>query len=101
VAELRRMAEGNALLLGYRGQGTSYGFCGHTALHWAAAKGHVEAVRWLLRCGADVDARNFAGSTPLHTAVGNEQVRGASLPCTQVARTSRWPTAASAALQAA
>jgi len=44
---------------------------GHTALHWAAAGGHDAAVRWLLRAGVPADAPNFAGASPLHSAVNN------------------------------
>eukprot|EP00854_Cymbomonas_tetramitiformis_P002506 gene2506-3252_t len=63
----------NPALLIYRGQGTNFGFTGHTALHWAAAKGHTEATRWLIGCGVPANAPNFAGSTPLHAAAGNGQ----------------------------
>lgn len=38
---------------------------GHTALHWAAAMGEIEIVKDLLRRGADVEARNIRGETPL------------------------------------
>lgn len=64
----------NAALLLYQGQGTNFSFTGHTAVHWAAAKGQVQALRWLLTHGAVVDAVNHAGSTPLHSAAGNGQV---------------------------
>jgi hypothetical protein len=70
----------NAALLQYQGQGTNFSFTGHTAAHWAAAKGHVEVIRWLLAAGAAADAVNHAGSTPLHSAAGNGQV------CTRLAR---------------
>jgi hypothetical protein len=68
----------NAALLQYQGQGTNFSFTGHTAVHWAAAKGQLEALRWLLTHGASADAVNHAGSTPLHSAAGNGQVRGSS-----------------------
>ena len=38
---------------------------GHTALHWAAAMGEVEIVKDLMRRGANVEARNVRGETPL------------------------------------
>jgi ankyrin repeat protein len=39
-----------------------------TALHRASATGHIEVVRLLLKCGADVDARGFANMSPLQIA---------------------------------
>eukprot|EP01062_Namystynia_karyoxenos_P018554 TRINITY_DN16925_c0_g1_i1.p2 TRINITY_DN16925_c0_g1~~TRINITY_DN16925_c0_g1_i1.p2 ORF type:complete len:238 (+),score=55.43 TRINITY_DN16925_c0_g1_i1:67-780(+) len=39
---------------------------GLTALHKAARGGHLNATRALLRAGADVDARDHQGRTPLH-----------------------------------
>ncbi|KAG2484955.1 hypothetical protein HYH03_016253 [Edaphochlamys debaryana] len=53
-------------LLSARGSGL-----GHTALHWCAAKGGVEAMRWLLEMGLDVNVRNDDGATPLHAAARN------------------------------
>eukprot|EP01062_Namystynia_karyoxenos_P074129 TRINITY_DN70980_c0_g1_i1.p1 TRINITY_DN70980_c0_g1~~TRINITY_DN70980_c0_g1_i1.p1 ORF type:complete len:513 (+),score=170.85 TRINITY_DN70980_c0_g1_i1:91-1539(+) len=64
----------NAHLIHYRGQGTSYGFIGSTALHWAAARGNLKMMRWLLDKGADPSAQNYGGSTPLHSASSNGQV---------------------------
>ena len=46
---------------------------GHTALHWAAARGDQQIMEWLLSLGADIDARNTSEATPLHTAAGNGQ----------------------------
>lgn len=60
-------------LLQYCGTGTTYAFTGNTALHWSAAKGHVEVVQWLLQQEADVYQVNEAGETALHTAVGHGQ----------------------------
>jgi len=66
-------------LLNYRGAGISYAFVGNSALHWAAAKGHVAVVCWLLQQGAAVPAGNEAGSTALHTAVEHGQPACAEL----------------------
>jgi Ankyrin repeats (many copies) len=42
---------------------------GHSALHWAAAKGHGAAVHFLLaQPGANVNARNACASTAMHGA---------------------------------
>jgi transcription factor MBP1 len=38
---------------------------GHTALHWAASMGDVNVVKDLLSRGADMQARNIRGETPL------------------------------------
>ena len=35
-------------LLGYCGKGCSLGFIGHSALHWAAAKGLAPLAKWLV-----------------------------------------------------
>jgi hypothetical protein len=42
--------------------------CGSTALHTAAAGGHLAAVQLLLQAGAAVDARATANATALHCA---------------------------------
>jgi ankyrin repeat protein len=41
---------------------------GATALHWAAAKGNVDLVSFLVSAGADLNAKNKAGETPLGVA---------------------------------
>jgi hypothetical protein len=72
-ASLQRLLQQHPDLLAYQGQGSSYGFSGNAALHWAAAKGHGACGAWLLEQGADVHQRNFGGSTPLHSAASNGQ----------------------------
>ena len=72
--DLAQMLAGNPKLLQYRGEGTNFSFTGHTALHWCAAKAHAEGVRFLLGEGADPNAPNNAGSTPLHAAAANGNV---------------------------
>jgi ankyrin repeat protein len=44
---------------------------GETALHWAARKGSISGVEWLLANGAVVGATSGAGHTPLHVATEN------------------------------
>ncbi|MBN3294957.1 MYPT1 phosphatase, partial [Amia calva] len=39
-----------------------------TALHVAAAKGYIEAMKVLLQCGVEVNSRDSDGWTPLHAA---------------------------------
>ena len=72
--DLAQMLAGNPKLLQYRGEGTNFSFTGHTALHWCAAKAHAEGARFLLGEGADPNAPNNAGSTPLHAAAANGNV---------------------------
>jgi ankyrin repeat protein len=49
---------------------------GETALHWAARKGSVDSVEWLLANGAVINSTSGLGHTPLHVATenGHEQV---------------------------
>lgn len=44
---------------------------GDTPLHWCVAKGHFALVKALLIEGADVNAKNKLGKTPLHVVGGN------------------------------
>ncbi|MEW6357125.1 MAG: ankyrin repeat domain-containing protein [Planctomycetota bacterium] len=45
-----------------------------TPLHWAALWGYRDIARVLIDHGADVNARNDEGSTPLHYATGERKV---------------------------
>ena len=42
---------------------------GGTLLHMVTSKGYTTSMRLLLERGADTEAKNFKGDTPLHTAV--------------------------------
>ena len=44
-----------------------------TALHMAARRDHVEIAEALLDCGADIDARDTNGATPLRRAINTRQ----------------------------
>ncbi|XP_062512437.1 serine/threonine-protein phosphatase 6 regulatory ankyrin repeat subunit B-like [Corticium candelabrum] len=46
---------------------------GNCALHIAARNGDIQTVQLLVDCGADVNALNEDGQTPLHTAAGGEK----------------------------
>lgn len=37
-----------------------------TALHWAADRGKLELVDFLIGAGADVNIQDYSGQTPLH-----------------------------------
>jgi hypothetical protein len=63
VEDLAAMFLVNETIIHFRGTGL-----GQSALHWAAAKGHTKAVKWLLDNGAIIDAKNGNSSTPLHAA---------------------------------
>lgn len=47
---------------------------GRRALNWAAYYNHVSAIKVLLKHGADIDATNLSGFTPLHHAVENKAI---------------------------
>ena len=46
---------------------------GNRGLHIAARNGDIQTVQLLVDCGADVNALNKDGQTPLHTAAGGEE----------------------------
>jgi len=50
-----------------------------TALHMAARRGNEEVAQALLDCGANIEARDSVGETPLRRAVNCDKVRVASL----------------------
>lgn len=52
---------------------------GNTALHMAAANGHVAICACLLEAGALTDTKNTAGNTPLHWAALNGHLDVCSL----------------------
>ncbi len=52
---------------------------GYTALHIAVLNDRTEAVRSLLRLGADVNARDDDGAAPLHSCA-NRAVNGGEIP---------------------
>jgi hypothetical protein len=51
----------------------SRGEGGCTALHFAADRGHLAVVQWLIRHGADLDAQDDEGQAALHYAAMCEQ----------------------------
>ena len=73
LARMKAMHSRNPALLYAWGKGTSLGFTANSAQHWAAAKGRVDVIRWLLAQGMSPDVRNNADSTPLHSAAGAGQ----------------------------
>ncbi len=66
LRSLRKLVAANPALV--KGQDAG----GSTLLHHAAAFGTREILELLLKAGADVNARNGRGSTPLHWAVSDE-----------------------------
>jgi hemoglobin len=50
-----------------------------TALHMAARRGNVEVADALLDCGADIEARDSLGETPLRRAVNCDKIEVAAL----------------------
>ena len=57
-----------------------------TALHMAARRGNVEVAEALLDCGADLDARDRSGDTPLRRAVNCRKAPVAALLMARGAR---------------
>jgi ankyrin repeat protein len=51
---------------------------GATPLHFAASRGHVETVRWLLRHGARLVLDKF-GKSPVNDAAENQQMEVCTL----------------------
>ena len=47
---------------------------GRTILHWAADRGHRDAIHILIDCGASVDSTDGSGMTPLHLAIDHDFV---------------------------
>ena len=47
---------------------------GWTPLHWAARWGHTEVAQALLEAGADVNAKNELGQTPLDMAAEEGEI---------------------------
>jgi uncharacterized protein len=60
----------------YRRDRTGWDFTGAPPIHFAAYYGHVDAVVYLLSCGAGIDSKDAAGTTALHAAAwtGNEDL---------------------------
>lgn len=60
----------------YRYDRTGWDFTGAPPIHFAAYYGHGAAVLYLLSCGANIDAKDAAGTTALHAAAwtGNEDL---------------------------
>ena len=71
---------------------TTFPIVGTHALMVAAAFGHVDTVKVLLNAGADVNAKDFTGWTPLHAAAfnGNLQIVRLLLDRGAVAAPSTW-----------
>jgi len=70
IGLMRGMLGQTPTLLYHRSAGV-----GHTALHWACARGESAVVDWLLfEVDADANALNAEGATPLHAAASNGQM---------------------------
>ena len=70
IGTMRGMLGQTPTLLYHRSAGV-----GHTALHWACARGESAVVDWLLfEVDADANALNAEGATPLHAAASNGQM---------------------------
>ena len=69
TAFLQQAHSSNSALLSHHKKGI-----GNTALHWAALRGHLESIEFLLVAGAAVNARNSSKATPLHKAASSGQL---------------------------
>ena len=75
---VKSLLEQNKLPVNYNDLGKE-----QTPLHLASAEGHLEIVKYLLKKGADVNARDFESWTPLHCACANSQIEVIKLLCNQ------------------
>lgn len=66
IPSIQVALEADEALLELQGAGV-----GHTALHWAAAGGHVGAVKWLFAAGSNPNTVNAVASTALHAAAAH------------------------------
>ena len=48
-------------------------------MHWACSEGHLESVEVLIELGANVDAQDNEGNTPLHVTTRNRYTSIAQL----------------------
>lgn len=51
----------------------------YTALHWAAQKGHYQIARFLIKKGANVNAKSMGSFTPLMVAAAYKQTKVANM----------------------
>ncbi|KAF8608526.1 ankyrin, partial [Ceratobasidium sp. AG-I] len=70
----RKLGAGGGKSAGAAAGATHIGTGGSTALHFAAANGHVDVLTLLLRCGADIEKTDKHGVTPLMLAENLGQV---------------------------
>ncbi|VDN23424.1 unnamed protein product [Gongylonema pulchrum] len=63
IEKLKELLSGSTALLEERDENQL------TALHWAADRGKLELVDFLIGAGADVNIQDYGGQTPLHYAV--------------------------------
>ncbi len=70
LEEVRAIVTAQPALLDSKGVG------GNTPLEWAAFNGHLELVQYLVRQGADIEARNGDGYRALHAAaiINHEEI---------------------------
>lgn len=62
------------VLLKYRASVAQTTAAGYTALHYAAANGHLNCVKLLLRHGSPLEEQNENGHTPLMEATSNGHI---------------------------